>query len=244
MFITELLTAVIDINTMYQRYNTNSKWIDIASCNACKNISLVVENTILIIYYSHAPKAISLIESIDGPADNTPNSDGLGVDHRSVPELTVPVYWQHGPQFGNGSGWTRNRTRSHGLELFLTLPPPQPPPQLPPPQPPPMPWLCGPFPWISLLSLAIPLQQPFAQRHCHTSAGNCSPIDLSDRFKKPYRLPLRISPPNAKSLPCSSWMIALATLKICQHPGCLVVKLGGEKPCQEEVQIQMIPWLP
>jgi len=38
---------------------------------------------------------------MDGPAgrpsDNPPNSDGLGVNHRTVPELTVSVYWQPGP---------------------------------------------------------------------------------------------------------------------------------------------------
>jgi len=82
-FIMELLTAVTDKYTMYQRYNTDSKLIDIASCKACKNISLVVENAILIRYYSHTPKARSLIESIDGPAglpaEKPPDSDRLGV---------------------------------------------------------------------------------------------------------------------------------------------------------------------
>jgi len=60
-----------------------------------QNISLVVENAILIRYYSYTPKARALIESIDGPAgrpaDNTPNSDVLGVYHQMVPELTVWV---------------------------------------------------------------------------------------------------------------------------------------------------------
>jgi len=97
-FITELLTAVMDKNTMYQRYNTDSKLIDIACCKACKNTSLVVENAILIRYYSHTPKARALIESLDGPAgqpaDNLPNSDGFEVYHRTVPELTVQVHWQ------------------------------------------------------------------------------------------------------------------------------------------------------
>ena len=32
-----------------------------------------------------------LIESMDGPADNLPNADRLGVDHRTIPELTVRV---------------------------------------------------------------------------------------------------------------------------------------------------------
>jgi len=100
-FITELLTAVIDKNTMYQRYNTDSKLIDITSCKACKYISLVVENAILIRYYSHVAKARALIQSMDGPAgwpaDNRPNSDGLGFHHWTVPELTVGVYWKPRP---------------------------------------------------------------------------------------------------------------------------------------------------
>jgi len=100
-FITELLTAVIDQNTTYQRYNTDTKLINIASCKACKNISLVVENAILIRYYSHTPKARALMESMDGsagrPAANPPNSDRLGVYHWTVPELMARVYWQPGP---------------------------------------------------------------------------------------------------------------------------------------------------
>jgi len=32
------------------------------------------------------------------PADNTPNSDGLEVDYRTVPELMVRVDWQPGAQ--------------------------------------------------------------------------------------------------------------------------------------------------
>jgi len=99
-FIPELLTAVIDKNTIYRRYNTDSKLIDIASSTACKSISLVVENAILIRYYSHTPKARALIESMDGPAgrpaDDPPNSDGLGVYHRTVPELSVQVHCQPG----------------------------------------------------------------------------------------------------------------------------------------------------
>jgi len=50
-FIKELLTAAIGKNTIYQRSNTDSELIDIASCKACKNISLVVENAIWIRYY-------------------------------------------------------------------------------------------------------------------------------------------------------------------------------------------------
>ena len=103
-FIMELLTAVIDKYPMYQRCNTDSKSINIASCNEYKNISFVLENAILIRYYSHTPKAGALIESMHGPAgrpaDNPPNSYGLGVYHRTVPEMTVRVYWQPEPPIG------------------------------------------------------------------------------------------------------------------------------------------------
>jgi len=95
-FITELLSTLIGPNTIYQWYNTNSKFIDIASCKARKNILLVVENAILIRYYSGTPKTSVLYESMDGPtgrlAKNPPNPDGLGVYHRTVLELTVQVY--------------------------------------------------------------------------------------------------------------------------------------------------------
>jgi len=49
--ITELLITSIAKNTIYQKYNMDSKLINIANCNTCKNISLVVENVILIRYY-------------------------------------------------------------------------------------------------------------------------------------------------------------------------------------------------
>jgi len=49
-FITELLTAIIAKNTIYQMLNTESKLIYIASCKAYKNTSLVVQNAILIRY--------------------------------------------------------------------------------------------------------------------------------------------------------------------------------------------------
>ena len=50
-FIRELLTTLIGENTIYQRWNTDSKFVDIASSNACKTLLLVVENAILIRYY-------------------------------------------------------------------------------------------------------------------------------------------------------------------------------------------------
>jgi len=82
-FITELLTAIIGKNTIYQTYNTDTKSINIASCKAYKNTSLVVENAILIRYNSQTPKTRALFESIDGPtgrpADNPPISEGMGV---------------------------------------------------------------------------------------------------------------------------------------------------------------------
>jgi hypothetical protein len=51
MSISELLTALIGKNTIYQRWNTDSKLIVIASCKASENILLAVENAILIWYY-------------------------------------------------------------------------------------------------------------------------------------------------------------------------------------------------
>jgi len=68
MFRMELLTAQIGKNQIHQRQNTNSKLIDIASCEACQIISLVVGNVILISYYSYTPKSRALIEPMDGPA--------------------------------------------------------------------------------------------------------------------------------------------------------------------------------
>jgi hypothetical protein len=50
-FITELLTSLIGKYTVYSRKNTNSKLINIGSCKTCKNVLLVVENTILLRYY-------------------------------------------------------------------------------------------------------------------------------------------------------------------------------------------------
>jgi len=46
---------------------------------------------------------------VDGPAgrpaDNPPTSDGLGVYHRTVPLLTVRVYWRPGPPIWQRFGW-------------------------------------------------------------------------------------------------------------------------------------------
>jgi len=97
-FITESLTTLVSKSNIYQRYNTDSKWIDIASCKACKNISSVVENAILIWYCKQTPKTRALFEFMDGPfarpADNPPDSEGLGFCHWTVPKLTVRVHPQ------------------------------------------------------------------------------------------------------------------------------------------------------
>ena len=58
-FIPDSFTALIGKNKMLQKYNTDSKIINIASCKACKNISLVVENVILIQYYYHSAKQVA-----------------------------------------------------------------------------------------------------------------------------------------------------------------------------------------
>jgi len=46
----DLLTAIVAKNRMYQRYNTDSKLIYIASSKAHKNTLLGVENAIVIRY--------------------------------------------------------------------------------------------------------------------------------------------------------------------------------------------------
>jgi len=95
--ITELLTILIGNITTYERNNTDSKLIDIANCKRFRHILLVVEHGILIQYCQHTAQSRALYESIDGPAgppaDNPPNLDGLGVDHWTVPRLTVCMYW-------------------------------------------------------------------------------------------------------------------------------------------------------
>ena len=79
--ITELLTTFIGKNTTYKRKNTDSKIIDMANCKTCKKRLLAAEYAILVRYYYQTAKARALYESTDGPADNPPNSDGLGDLH-------------------------------------------------------------------------------------------------------------------------------------------------------------------
>jgi hypothetical protein len=93
---TELLTAVIGKNTIYNRKNTDSKMINAADCEACKKRLLAVEYLSLIIYHYPTAKTRTLYESTDEPhgrhSGSPPNSDGLRDFHRTVPELTVQVY--------------------------------------------------------------------------------------------------------------------------------------------------------
>jgi len=97
---TKLLTAFIAQNTTYNRKNLDFKIINVADCKTCKNRLLAVENLILVIYNYPTTKTRTLYKSKDGaagqPADNPPNSDGLGDFHRTVPKLMVQVYWKPG----------------------------------------------------------------------------------------------------------------------------------------------------
>jgi len=99
--ITVLLTALLGKNTIYWRWNTDTKLLDIANCSTSKSILLVGENAILIRYYWHTANSRAVYEFIDcpagRPADNPPNSDGLGVYHGTIPEWAVWVYWRPGP---------------------------------------------------------------------------------------------------------------------------------------------------
>jgi len=95
-YVTESLTALIGMNTMYQRKNTDSKLIDIANCKSFKSIFLVVKYAILIWYYTQTANTRALYESVHRPtgqpADNPPNSDELGDFQRTVPDSMVQVY--------------------------------------------------------------------------------------------------------------------------------------------------------
>jgi len=94
--ITKLLTASIAKNATYKRKNTYTKIINVADCKTSKKKLLAVEYLILIIHTYPAAKTRTLYKSTEGPAgrpaDNRPNSDGLGDLHRTGPELTVRVY--------------------------------------------------------------------------------------------------------------------------------------------------------
>ena len=107
--ITELLTAMIGKNSIYQWKNMDSKIIDIANSKTCKHKWLSVEYTILIRHYYQSAKTNVLYESIDGhagrPADNPPNSHRFGDVHQTVLELMLRVYWEPGPPIWQRLGW-------------------------------------------------------------------------------------------------------------------------------------------
>jgi len=106
--ITELLTSVKAKNTMYNRKNMDSKMINGANCKRCNMRLFAVEYLILLIYHYPTAKTRTLYKSTDGPAgrptDNPPNSDGLGVNNWTVPELMVQVYEQPRPPIWQGFG--------------------------------------------------------------------------------------------------------------------------------------------
>jgi hypothetical protein len=95
------LTALLGKNTIYRRWNTDTKSIDTANCSTNKSSLIVAGNAILIRYYWHTANTRALYESIDGPAgrpsDNLCNSDCLGDYHGTVPEWAVRAYWRPGP---------------------------------------------------------------------------------------------------------------------------------------------------
>jgi len=129
VLITELLTALIGKNPVYQRKNTDSKIFDIANCKTWKNLLLVVENAILIRHYSQTAKTRASYESIDGPADNRPNSNRLGVYNWTAPELTVQVHWRPRPrlwpQFGldpDPDPKSRSKTIANTRKRHIDLP--------------------------------------------------------------------------------------------------------------------------
>ena len=99
--ITALLTTLGLLNTKLRRKNIDSKITDVATCKVIKKVILDVNYAILIEYNSQTAKPRPLYESSNWPAlqpaDNLPNSDGLGDVPRAVPELTVWVCWQPKP---------------------------------------------------------------------------------------------------------------------------------------------------
>jgi hypothetical protein len=80
--ITELLSAFLHLNTIYQWKDLDWKTIDITHCKACKKHLLAAECPTLVIYYYYTGKIRQLFESLDRPAgqpaDNLSNPGGLG----------------------------------------------------------------------------------------------------------------------------------------------------------------------
>ena len=123
--ITELLTACIAKNTMYNRKNMDSKIINVAHCKTCKKRLLAVKYLILIIYNYPTAKRWTLYRSTDGPTgrptDNPPNSDRLGDFHRTVLNWRFRCIENPDRQSVNSSVLTQTQTRSDGPEPLLTL---------------------------------------------------------------------------------------------------------------------------
>jgi len=94
--ITELLTTLVLLNSKHKRKNIDSKISNVATCKVINKVFLDVNEVILIKYKYRTAKPRALYESTGGPAgqpaDNLPNSDGLGDIHSTGPEVTVWVY--------------------------------------------------------------------------------------------------------------------------------------------------------
>jgi hypothetical protein len=94
--ITALLTDSIAKNAMDRRQYRYSKIINVADCKTSKKRLLAVEYLILIMFNYPTAKTTTLYQSTarlaGRPPDNTPNPDGLGDLHRTIPDLTVRVY--------------------------------------------------------------------------------------------------------------------------------------------------------
>jgi hypothetical protein len=99
--ITELLTTARSENETGKKENTYSKIINVADCKTSQKRSLAVKYLILIMLNYPTAKTGKLSRLTDGPAgqpaDNPPNSDGLGYLHRTVSKLTVQVSGHPGP---------------------------------------------------------------------------------------------------------------------------------------------------
>jgi hypothetical protein len=107
--INELLSTLLGTNTIYWRWNTNTKLIDIANHSTGKSSLMFAECVILIQYNWHTAKTRAIYESIDGPADNRPNSARFGDCHWTVSEWAVRVLWRRGPLIWQGLGLDPDR---------------------------------------------------------------------------------------------------------------------------------------
>jgi len=124
-FITELFTAMIAKNSMYQRQNLDFKLIDNASCKAFKNISQWLKTRFwydsIQILQKQEPQMNLWMDPLGDPLTTRPIQMSW--------EFTIEPYpsWQCGfidnpdRQSANGVCWTRTRTQIHRPEPFLTL---------------------------------------------------------------------------------------------------------------------------